>query len=570
MSKRIVAALSVFMALAVFGVVPRVHADVNDFVIDKLEANYYISTDDAQGRMRIVERFDVQFSDNNHGILRAIPTSYAGQSLRLHVNQITSSTNAPTGYTTYSSNGNTVLKIGDPNRTITGKQRYTIDYSVENVIKFGDNTDRLIWDINGDQWQQTFSSVTATFHMPEGVRVAQKDCFTGAYGRVDKQCTAEGSEQTYVFRSSVPLSAGQTLTAELYVAKGVFVAPTRKDWWMDNGKYVAMVAVPPLLAGVWAFRRWWRHGKDIKGRGVVVPEYTPPKGLSVMEAAVVRDYRLDAKEVTAVIIDLAVRGYLVIVEEKKVRKFAPDSTEYVLKRTNKNVASLTSAERKLLDWLCLAGSEVRLSSLKGTFYMHIQDLQRSVPLELTQQDYFVYNPRTAGNTLHIVATILLIASFIFRSWLSVGFILAAVIIEIVAIFMPKRTTKGVAIKEHLDGLELYIRTAEKDRIQLLEAPNARYAKPNSGPKHSVELFESLLPYAMLFGLEKQWAQEFKDIYTTPPNWYNGNWNSFNAIYLTNSLSHTASTMNASFAPPSGSGSGGFSGGGGGGGGGGGW
>jgi uncharacterized membrane protein len=91
----------------------------------------------------------------------------------------------------------------------------------------------------------------------------------------------------------------------------------------------------------------------------------------------------------------------------------------------------------------------------------------------------------------------------------------------------------------------------------------------------VELFEKLLPYAIVMGVEKEWADQFKNIYSQPPEWYSGNITSFNAGYLAGSLnSGFNSAVNASFSPPSNSGSsgfgGGFSGGGGGGGGGGGW
>jgi hypothetical protein len=77
---------------------------------------------------------------------------------------------------------------------------------------------------------------------------------------------------------------------------------------------------------------------------------------------------------------------------------------------------------------------------------------------------------------------------------------------------------------------------------------------------------------MVLGVEKQWAQQFESIYTTPPDWYAGNWSTFNAVYLADSLNQSMSAMNSSFAAPQTSSSGfsGGAGGGGGGGGGGGW
>jgi hypothetical protein len=100
---------------------------VNDFVINSFDADYTLTRNDPQGELRVVETIDVDFSAFNHGIERAIPKKYKDNSLGLHVNNIHSDTNAPAQYTTYSSNGNTVLRIGDPSRTVTGHQSYTID-----------------------------------------------------------------------------------------------------------------------------------------------------------------------------------------------------------------------------------------------------------------------------------------------------------------------------------------------------------------------------------------------------------------------------------------------------------
>jgi uncharacterized membrane protein len=124
---------------------------------------------------------------------------------------------------------------------------------------------------------------------------------------------------------------------------------------------------------------------------------------------------------------------------------------------------------------------------------------------------------------------------------------------------------------------MYMETAEKDRLEKLEGPDAAYAAKTGEPARTVEFFERLLPYAIVLGVETQWAAQFKDIYTNPPDWYSGNnLTAFNAGYLAGALnSGLTPAMNSSFNAPSSSsgsgfGGGGFSGGGGGGGGGGGW
>jgi uncharacterized membrane protein len=123
---------------------------------------------------------------------------------------------------------------------------------------------------------------------------------------------------------------------------------------------------------------------------------------------------------------------------------------------------------------------------------------------------------------------------------------------------------------------MYMDVAEKDRIAKLQAPGAAYATNAGEPVRTVELFEKLLPFAIVLGVEEQWARQFADIYKTAPDWYAGNWTTFNSLYLVNGISSgVGMAVNTSFSAPqssnsSGFGGGGFSGGGGGGGGGGGW
>ncbi len=76
--------------------------------------------------------------------------------------------------------------------------------------------------------------------------------------------------------------------------------------------------------------------------------------------------------------------------------------------------------------------------------------------------------------------------------------------------LDARTAKGVDAKEHAEGLKMYLEVAEKDRLKKLQGPDAAYAPKTAGPKKTVELFEKLLPYAMVLGVEKQWAEQVQD------------------------------------------------------------
>ncbi|EEE44189.2 DUF2207 domain-containing protein [Roseibium alexandrii] len=137
------------------------------------------------------------------------------------------------------------------------------------------------------------------------------------------------------------------------------------------------------------------------------------------------------------------------------------------------------------------------------------------------------------------------------------------------------TTHGRVVMDEIEGLKLYLSVAEKDRLNMTDAPDM-----------SVLHFEKLLPYAVSLGVEKPWSTHFETWLSSAanagqsreyrPRWYSGR--DFDSRDISRSVGATASAMAGSFqsslpvssSSSSGSSGGGSSGGGGGGGGGGGW
>lgn len=568
----------VLPALAFLLVPAAAHADVNNFTVTDFSADYYLNKNDPQGGLTIDEHIAVDFTDFNHGILRALPQRYNGQDQHLKITKVLRDGQAEK-YTTSGSNGNKVLKIGNANATITGQHEYEVDYSVRNVMRFTNGHDELDWNVNGTQWQQPFTRVRAVLHVPTSLATSLGDlhCYTGYQGSTATDCTLHKPVADMVaYAASRPLSGGETLTFRADFANGTFTQPTFKDWISDYGKQVLEVSIPPLLALLLGGTYWRKNGKDIKGRGTIIPEYGPPDGLKPLEIDTIMHYKLGNKAISATIIDLAIRKYVRIIETDK-KKLLGKSKTYSLELVNVDVSGLNAYEQQIITAIFSGQKQtVDLSSLKNKFYKTSQALGKQVPADLTTAGYFARNPRRVGNGMHILAASLAFASFYVFSvaWpLALGLLASAGILFIFASLLPKRSQKGVDAKDAIEGLKLYMDVAEKERIKMLQSPDAPYAAKSNAPQQTVELFEKLLPYAIVLGVEQQWAKKFEGIYNTPPDWYSGNWAAFNTGYFVGSLNDSMEVMTTSFASPSssGSGSGGsFSGGGGGGGGGGGW
>jgi uncharacterized membrane protein len=559
------------------------HADVNNFTITSFAAQETLSRNNPHGELLINEDIKVHFTDNNHGLLRAIPESYKSNSLNIHNISVSSSSGAPSSYTTYKSNGNLVLKIGEPTRTVTGDQDYLISYTLDNVISFYKDHDELYWDINGDQWAQPANYVGVYLTVPKDLAPSQSPvCYAGSSNSASQNCVISNTASNVVSASTTnPLLPYQTLTIVDGFKTGYF---TPVPWYQSQlATNIIKAALLPLVVLIVCIVLWRARGKDPKGRGTIIPEYGPPEGLTPIQVGTIVDFKVDNRDITATIIDLAIRKYLTVIETTKDHKILKDTTSYSLKLMNADFSTLNKYEVELITALFPGGSVgqvVEMADKKNQLYTTAQLLRKSVEQDLTDAGYFRSNPLSSGSSLTLVSVVLLIIIFAGGSQLGLAFaagaVIAAIIAGITSRFMASRTAKGVAANEDSLGLKLYLETAEADRLKMLQGPNAAYAANAGEPVRTVDLFEKLLPYAMVLGVEKEWAKQFEGIYTQPPSWYSGNFNTFSAFYLASSLSSgMQSVVDTAFTAPSSSGSsgfggGGFSGGGGGGGGGGGW
>lgn len=256
-------------------ITPVAHADVNDFTIDSFQTNYHLSKDEKNVAIaEITETIDALFPsfDQNHGIERAIPTSYKGQSLDVDVMSVTKTDGQSWNYTTRTSNDNLILRIGDADNYVHDQQTYVIKYSVRNVISFYEDHDEWYWDVNGDQWQQPVNAVSATISLDASLAeklLPDKKCYAGRYGSTGQNCQISSQDDgSLVVSSSAPLSANETLTFVLGFQKGTF-SPPPTNWAaiiMWALAIFVLLILPPVLAFIVMLRRWLKSGRDPKAR----------------------------------------------------------------------------------------------------------------------------------------------------------------------------------------------------------------------------------------------------------------------------------------------------------------
>jgi uncharacterized membrane protein YgcG len=560
-----------------------------DWEIDSFDVAIEI---DPEGRVRVTETIVADFTRDPHrGILRHIPYRYrrhgASFDMRLRLIGVTDERGDPHPYAAGRSDGRLHLRIGDPDVYRDERVTYVIAYELRRAILRLDSHDELYWNATGNEWGIPIESASCRVTLPEGMEAGgvRATSYVGAYGSTSVGPEAQaGPGGEVVFETGRRLHPGQGLTIVVGMPAGTVAAPgfaRRAGWFLaDNGILILPIVTPFLLYLLW---RW--KGRDRGAAGSIVVRYEAPEGMTPLEVGTLIDERVDTRDITATLIDLAIRGHYTI----KVETDDEGEDTTVFERASPPPADEPRAyEAELLGRLFKSGDRVELWELEQKFYSVLPKVKKQVHAALKRKglvDASLAASRHAWLGFSIVVGALLIAggaAMVARAgwpW-PVAAVLTAVQLPVAAWFMPRKTARGRRAVEHIRGLEEYIERAELEELD----EGARRAR-----------FDALLPHAMALGLSKQWARKFASLYTTSPSWYHHHdMGAFTTVWLVTSLGGTTDRIGTAVtsyprtAGAGGSGSGGlgigsssfggggsgfgggFSGGGGGGGGGGGW
>jgi uncharacterized membrane protein len=553
---------------------------------EKIDGFYVSATINQDATVKVAEKIVYNFGDNErHGIFRTIPIKYSNTLGNLKI-KITDITVTDENFKEYefdvSTKGrNLEIKIGNAAAYVRGIKTYVITYTVDRSMSYFEDFDEWYWNLTGNEWNVPIGEIEAMIHFPQGIagNELKVSCYIGSAGS-NQSCgtitsTSTQSVQSVSFKAPRGLQPFEGLTAAVGFPKGIVHEPTQQEKITDLIKDNAILILP-VLVFLFMFRLWWQKGKDPAGRGTIVPEYESPEKLSPMEMSLMLNQSVRDKDISAHIIYLAEKGFIKITQTGE-KKFLKDTTDYILTKTKNISEAENEVDKKLLTALFHddtgneKANERKLSDLKHEFYKELTNIKRSVITSVITKGYYTEDPLKTifkyiglGVVFEIAAFLIALALGYTGVLLIVSIALSGACIIIFALLMPRVTSSGAVIKERIEGLKRYITVAEKDRINFHNAPEK---KP--------ELFEKLLPFAMVLGVEKAWADQFKDMYLTEPSWYHGTHpGAFNAVIFANSLSsfNSVAATNLASAPGGGSGSGGggFSGGGFGGGGGGSW
>jgi uncharacterized membrane protein YgcG len=484
-------------------------------------------------------------------------------------------------YTVSSLSNGKRVKIGSADVLISpGVHTWVLQFSVDRELGYFADHDELYWNVTGNGWTFPIERATATVTLPTdaAAHITGLQAYTGTYGSTTSAVTTiKAADGTPTFVTTSTLNPGEGLTIVVGWPKGYVTPPnaaTRLGWFFRDNSALIAGLLGVLLVFLYYMIVWYRHGNDPK-RGTIFARFTPPEGMSPAGARYLSRMAHDSKAFTAALIDMAVKRYICIHQDRH---------KYWIERDTAPESVLSD------DELALAGALIGTSARVDFEQAHAEEIQRAIlasqrPLEADYQPRFF-----VSNTGYLLTGILLsvgvaaLTFFLSTSGTASQFV-APVVVGIVLVVMAvvfgstlkSYTQEGRKVVDEVAGFKMYLSVTEKDRMNLLDPPD-----------RTPEIFEKYLPFALALDVEQRWSEQFASVFAHmsaegrpyAPIWYYGAyWNPANPAAFASSIgTGFSNAISASAVAPGsksgfgggGRGGGGFSGGGGGGGGGGGW
>lgn len=310
-----------------------------------------------------------------------------------------------------------------------GLHTYELSYRTDRQVRYHESFDEFFWNVTGNGWMFRIDQASAVVQLPSGVKALNTAFFTGAEGSTGKDARRTGSDTAPGFVTVRPLSANEGLTIAISMPKGSILPPSeaqQRGWfWRDNINFI-IGGAGLLVVGLYYFWFWRRVGRD-PPRGIVVPRWHPPEGLSPALVNYIDNKGFSGEgwdAISASFIDLAVGGYVVLEDLKN---------SIVVRRTGKAFpASLPTGQATLLQQMGGTGDAFIIDKDNGTKVQAVAKLFRNAIEKEHRGRYY------KGNVGYIVGGLLLsivvlAALLVFGDFdpASIGFLVPSVIFSVV-------------------------------------------------------------------------------------------------------------------------------------------
>lgn len=500
------------------------------------------------GDLLVTERVTYDFGvAERHGIFRELPARvrYDDENdrvYRLAVLGVHGSPGTPDQYQLENEGRVLRVRIGDPDRTVSGRHDYTIDYRVRGAMDGFEDHDELYWYAVGVHWPVPIQRASSTVTAPAAI--SHLACNAGPSG-LPRPCTSNAVDGGKALFTATDLRAYEGLAVGVGFPTGVVPAPRplleERGWHLASAFSATpwtLGAAGGLLLLVMLFAGWLLvvAGGDRRvaaalggttavagGTGWGVPGVTQVGGAAAVESAVPDGIRpgqagllvnrvVEPVAIGATLVDLAVRGYL------RIDHWPGGDWRLVpLKDADEE---LLGYERELLDGI-FGGLQVQpksrwLSSLRREFSDRFRRVRSELDDDAVGRGWFADQPDRVrrrwawcGAAVAAAGAVLVVV----MAWnthlglVPIPVVLAGLLLWWGARRMPRRTPAGAELAQRVVGFRRYLQTAGSGAA---EVPLAE------------DQFSRYLPYAIVFGVPERWALAFARLGAAPEaSWYQG-------------------------------------------------
>lgn len=360
-----------------------------DYVIDSYNINMQVNDDNT---FDITETITAYFNKEKHGIYRKISLKNTIQRLdgTTSANRATvTNLEIDNKYTISKSGGYYQIQIGDPYKTLTGKQTYTIKYTYnigKDPIK---DYDEFYFNLIGDEWDTVIGNISFNITMPKEFDPSKLGFSSGLKGSIDNsKIIYNVSGNTISGSYNGILNKNEALTIRLELPEG-YIKSAKSN--LNLGDYIMIIV--PLIGLIISFLLWFIFGRDKKP--VETVEFYPPEGFNSLEIGFLYKGKAENKDVVSLLIYLADKGYIKITETNDKSLFSNVSGIKITKL--KDYDGNNYSEKKFMEGLFTGSlvtsliskmvnqnqetvnpNEVYLSSLYNSFYITIDDILRNM------------------------------------------------------------------------------------------------------------------------------------------------------------------------------------------------
>lgn len=530
----VIAALMVLFAAGIFGSPAPAHADADDFTVTSFHADYVLGRD-AEGRstLHTTEEIEVLFPDfdQNRGIIRDLPRVYDDHPTDLEVISVTDQTGAPREFSTDKYGDFLSVTMAVPQgQFVHGTQHYVIEYTQRDVTRFFEDSDadEFYWDTNGTGWAQPFGQVNAQLTLTDGLAdqlTGASTCYLGRLGS-KQQCPGGIVRDDDVLTvEEHDLMPGENLTMAVGFVPGTFAE--RPKPFLERFPVLVVGGVAGLAASFGLFIAMISRRRESRSDVEIVPRYDPPEMISMAEAAEMLG--VTDKTMTATLLDFAVRRKLILMYDSTKEKYGikavdqrsllPDE-KWTYRRLFGDLKAKSDPRSGRTTWFSSSNTDLGDTA---------RALVSRTKTGVKQQGLLKTAPRWV--TWTIVVSLLLGAVLLCLQIavtgggaLAIGVGVVAIFVALIGIVLATSmlnkaswpTELGSELLDHLNGLRAYMQLADADRLRVAQSPSGS----TDVAQGVADLYERLLPYAVLFGIEREWQEVLERYYAeSQPDWF---------------------------------------------------